>query len=345
MEENIHKAIISKPVDILCVGGLSVLVIGAFLLLDVSHTGPLLFGNFIILTTLINAPHFVASYRLLYGSREMVRDYPWASLYLPLLLIIYCVFALAAALGPADNALFANLLLLVMGYYLAVHYTGQTWGMMASFAYLDGLRFTEEERRLFRSVLKILMGWQLVWFSTTISDRFPTLAQVLQDVKPVVDIVAVSAAVTGLLAFGKIFKRTGALPPLRVMLPFVALCFWYLLLNKHPNTLFWVQLSHALQYLIFPFRVEMNRLALEPEESKRSVFGPMLLYYGAMVLVGYVIFFGVEDMLVALNSELGIIAVMLTAVVNIHHYFIDGCVWKISNPRVRKDLFLHLKQA
>ncbi len=334
------RSIISKPVDVLCVGGLSIVVIGCFLLLDTSRTGPLLFGNFIILTTLINAPHFIASYRLLYGSREMVKEYRWAAFYLPALLTLYCLFALYFALGPADNAHYANIFLLVMGYYLAVHYTGQTWGMMASFAYLDGLKFTESERGAFRAILKVLLGWQLVWFSTTIIDRFPTLAAVLPNVKPFVDLAAVAAALLGFALFVKIARRTGSLPPLRVVIPYTAICFWYLLLNRHPNTLFWVQLSHALQYLIFPFRVEMNRLS--GERGAVDIIKPMLLYYGLMVVVGYIVFFGVEDMLVSLDSKLGIIAVLLTAIVNIHHYFIDGCIWKISNPRVRNDLFLHL---
>jgi hypothetical protein len=31
--------------------------------------------------------------------------------------------------------------------------------------------------------------------------------------------------------------------------------------------------------------------------------------------------------------------------VNIHHYFIDGCLYKLRNPEVRRDLFAHLKRA
>jgi hypothetical protein len=28
--------------------------------------------------------------------------------------------------------------------------------------------------------------------------------------------------------------------------------------------------------------------------------------------------------------------------INIHHYFTDGVIWKISNPEVRKELFAHV---
>ena len=32
-------------------------------------------------------------------------------------------------------------------------------------------------------------------------------------------------------------------------------------------------------------------------------------------------------------------------IVNLHHYFIDGVIWKIRNPKVRRDLFAHLSVA
>jgi hypothetical protein len=37
------------------------------------------------------------------------------------------------------------------------------------------------------------------------------------------------------------------------------------------------------------------------------------------------------------------IAGLIASVVNIHHYFADGAIWKISNPEVRGQLFSHLE--
>jgi hypothetical protein len=31
--------------------------------------------------------------------------------------------------------------------------------------------------------------------------------------------------------------------------------------------------------------------------------------------------------------------------INIHHYFTDGVIWKISNPEVRRELFAHVPPA
>ena len=37
--------------------------------------------------------------------------------------------------------------------------------------------------------------------------------------------------------------------------------------------------------------------------------------------------------------------ILLLMFINIHHYFTDGVIWKISNPEVRKDLFAHMAPA
>ena len=35
--------------------------------------------------------------------------------------------------------------------------------------------------------------------------------------------------------------------------------------------------------------------------------------------------------------------VLILMFINIHHYFTDGVIWKISNPDVRRELFAHVQ--
>ena len=42
------------------------------------------------------------------------------------------------------------------------------------------------------------------------------------------------------------------------------------------------------------------------------------------------------------NQERSVIPVLFLTFINIHHYFTDGVIWKISNPEVRKELFAHV---
>jgi hypothetical protein len=34
--------------------------------------------------------------------------------------------------------------------------------------------------------------------------------------------------------------------------------------------------------------------------------------------------------------------ILILMFINIHHYFTDGVLWRISNPEVRKQLFAHV---
>ena len=46
--------------------------------------------------------------------------------------------------------------------------------------------------------------------------------------------------------------------------------------------------------------------------------------------------------LLATSNQTYTLAIMIASAVSIHHYFVDGCIWKISNKDVRKRLFSHL---
>ena len=128
-------AILSPTLDFLFVGGLSLLV---FIPMLLSGTADLLMvgvGTQAVLATVINMPHFMASYRIIYRSREMIMRHKWAAIYVPAILLVYIV----VAVWEAQYSVFmVTILVTVSGTYLAWHYTGQVWGMMASYAHLAG---------------------------------------------------------------------------------------------------------------------------------------------------------------------------------------------------------------
>src|SRR5438045_1948536 len=69
--------------------------------------------------------------------------------------------------GPTRGGAPVIVLVSASSGYLAWHYTGQVWGMMASYAYLAGTRFEKTERLLIRTGLRILLAWQVTWFLYT----------------------------------------------------------------------------------------------------------------------------------------------------------------------------------
>src|SRR3982751_2699919 len=84
-----RPAIISPAVDLLLVGGLSLIV---FVPLLVSGRTDLVIigaGAQAMIAGVINMPHFMASYRIVYRDRASILKHKWASIYVPAILIAY----------------------------------------------------------------------------------------------------------------------------------------------------------------------------------------------------------------------------------------------------------------
>src|SRR5688500_11966421 len=334
-------SILSPVVDFLCVGGLSIVVLVPLLLSGRSDLVLIGAGAQAWIATVVNMPHFMASYRLVYRSRETILRHKWASIYIPAILAVYIVVAVWEA---QSSPVLVVILVSVSSAYLAWHYTGQVWGMMASYAYLGGQSFDKDERFLIRTGLRILLAWHVSWFLST-QLRDPS------SVRPVYVIISAGTLVAfalGLIGLAKMRRRTGKLPPARALVAWLAIFVWYAVMARDPKAIFWIQIAHALQYLAFPIRVELNRTAKSPKHSPAAVAGHMVLYGIGLLGVSYVVSKVVPGTAMGIvgdvfGEEPGRVApVLLLMFINIHHYFTDGVIWKISNPEVRKELFAHV---
>jgi hypothetical protein len=336
-----RRSIINPIVDFLCVGGLSLIVFVPLLLSGRSDLVLIGAGAQAWLATTINMPHFMASYRLIYRSRQMIMSHKWASLYVPGILVVYSAIALwDAQRSPA----LAIILVSVSSAYLAWHYTGQVWGMMASYAYLGGARFENSERLLIRTGLRILLAWHVTWFLYT-QLRDPGMVRPLY---LLISAGTVLAFVLGAIGILKMRLRTGKFPPAHALVAWVAIFVWYAVVARDPKALFWIQIAHALQYLAFPIRVEMNRTASEPTTSRRRFAMHMVAYGAGLLGVSYIVAQVVPAGAMSVvgnvfGEEPGRAApILILMIINIHHYFTDGVIWKISNPEVRRELFAHV---
>ena len=108
------------------------------------------------------------------------------------------------------------------------------------------------------------------------------------------------------------------------------------MVDVHPAAFFLLQAFHALQYLSFPARVELNEYT---NPNYRWIHLPV--YYVVLVVVGYVAFEW-SSLLGGLEGSRAQLATATMMVINLHHYFIDATIWKIRNPHVREALFKHL---
>ncbi len=341
---------LTPALDLLCVGGLSVLVSMVVLLsgyrLPERNSLAMHITNF-----LINAPHFLVSYRLLYASRQRRHDYKAVSLYVPMALAAYGFLAIVVY-ARTQQVLGA---MIGMGtILLAWHYTGQAYGMMSAFGFVEGLRFDDTERRLVRANLYTLLAWHVLWAVVVVRKLFDPAAAGSSLLTPgfatalyrVATFAAVASGGLGLAGLYRLGRRTGRRLPLRMVVPWLAIHLWYVLLYDQPAAIFWAQNAHALQYLLFPLRVEMNRKHREPGLQANRLWRHMLVFFGGTVVLGILAMQLVPEALQRGFVVLGLgflpIQLAVVAFINIHHYFIDNFIWKIRNPAVRQDLFGHL---
>lgn len=339
-----RAAIISPLVDALCTGGLSLLVLVPLLVAGRTDLLLLSAGVQAWLGALVNMPHFLASYRMVYRTRASIRAHPWAAVYVPSILLSCCIAAVVASQWT-DAPITA--LLTISSTYLAWHYTGQAWGMTATFTYLAGASFNPLERRMVRGSLYILMAWHMVWYWHLGYYDYVDLTPVYH----ALSLLTAVALAMGLTGFSSHRARTGRFAPLRAWIPWVAIFVWYAAMARVGlPALFIVQIAHALQYLIFPLRVEVNRTQRgTPAGTPPGVVAVYLAAYLVALLAGSIlasIVLPLGAMAVVtdwLGSRPGQVAGFAISVFfNIHHYFTDGVVWKLRNPAVREDLFGHL---
>jgi len=343
-------SIIHPVVDAFCIGGGPALLFIAVILTG-HDLDPWMSPNILWPIVIVTLPHFMASYRIVYSSCERILRYRWASMYVPGLLISYCVFGLLVA---DRSMVFIDTLTVVAGAYLAWHYTGQTWGMMSAFSRLDGQSFSDRERGLVLFALRVLLAWHVSW----ISQANFGLPAWLQDPLSIayawmswVTLAALGLSGAALVSF---VKRTGSLPSARVMIAWVTIFLWYGAMARSPRAIYWVQAAHALQYLIFPVRVELNQRI----EDLQGATGPvplidragfqLIVYAAALVFAGILYQFWLPGAIEwGFGSALGPQAMLalpfaLNGFLNVHHFFTDGCIWKLSDPSVRRMLFAHV---
>lgn len=346
------RAIFSPRLDLFLTSGLSIIVmlslIGFALIVGASGTvdAASYLPKLLLLQVLLNWPHFLVSYRLLYQRRENLSDYPMASVGIPLLLLLICFGATLPLLG-GNGMLEANLqiayaLWVFASLYLAWHYTGQAWGVMMVYAHLTGRSFSNGERLVLRSGLRVLILWHVIWGLQTLPP-LPYVAWVQgAEAALLINALAVLAFVSGGVVLMRNAWRTPGMD-LRIAGAWLAIYLWYLVLWLMPEAFMFIQMSHALQYLVFTARVELNREMAEGKNTKGAhPWRRTGLIYGLSILGGLVIFYLPETYVISPTGAPTLPALIAIAI-NIHHYYTDSAIWKMRNAGVRQRLFAHLK--
>ena len=334
----------SPVVDYACAGGLTFLVFLPVLLLNTTETTPALISSLLIWgNILVNCPHYAATYYRVYRDVNEVRKYPIEAVAVPAVL---CAVAAACFVLPTSLTPWVAFAYLITSGY---HYSGQTYGVSMIFSGKAGLRLTPEEKRSLR--LPIYASYLYTVVNLNLADRDPL--KVLETVVPSLNLPHVALDIAGALVVASLvmfvalnaglYRRTGRALPLVVNVIVAAHLVWFTMV-QFPTLVAVVPFLHCLQYLLitvfFDFKESRSRSSAG-EMTVTNYFASIRFarYYVTQVAVGVALFVGLP--LVLRTAGVGskaLVGAVVISVLNLHHFILDGAIWKLRKPAVGKPL-------
>ena len=336
---------VNAAVDVLFIGGLSIATALAFWALEASGRplpGPELALG---LAWVVNWPHFSASSYRLYHSKSNLAQYPVTAVAVPLLLVAGVVGALLAP-QTAGSAMIKLYLL-----WSPFHFSGQSRGVTLIYARRLGLSLSRLDRAacsgfFYASYFRLILGQEsatglefLGGLSYPIFGVPSWLASGAQALEILFGIVALV-----------LLARHGAVagwPRVPILLlPALTQFVWFEAGSRIPAFNALVPFFHSLQYLLIAWAMQLRerKESVTPSIEGHFVRRETIRWWILNVAGGAALFWALP----AATKGMGIPAAsgtpILFAAVQIHHFFVDGVIWKLRNPRVASPLLVNLSE-
>ena len=293
------------------------------------------FGN-----VMVNYPHYAATYYRVYPRKGETTRYVAQAVWTPLLLLPIMVACGVFAQKAMPWLLAAYLL------FSGWHYCGQSYGIGLIFAGKAGAPFSEGEKWILR--WPIYSSFIFSWLYLQ-SDAAPALPPLFGFQLPSLHLpnigwqITLGLTIAGILAYiGVCVKRRQQAKPAPPMGTHVLLAthlVWFLCSVQYPAFLAVVPFFHCLQYLVVTTYCEAKESGGSQQPANFLRSGRFRNYYVIQVVTGSLLFVGVPYGLSLLHvAPFLLLSALATCFLNIHHFVLDGAIWKIRKPAVRQQL-------
>lgn len=347
------KPVASRPspyfvglnVDLLLVGGLSLLT---FFILrkwsDGARTETVwtLAGY---LVWVVNWPHFAATSYRLYGSRAHLRQYPVTAAVTPFVVLAGVIGSFAAPLAVAPY--FVKLFLIWSPY----HFSGQTIGVSLLYARRAGYALGSLERlclvgfvyaTFLVGTVRAEVGLATGHFYDV---AFPTFGLPMMTATVVEIGMWIFGGAFALIVLGKAVKAS-RLPPIMFLVPSITQYVWFVAGRSLPNYVEFVPLFHSLQYLLIAWSMQLKEKA---DRSGVRADGAYVLkesarWYVLNVVGGAILFSFLPFVATKLGVSNGFATAVIICGVQIHHFFVDGVIWKLRSSSVVSPLLVNVPE-
>jgi len=355
---------VSPVVDAVAVGGLSILVwFVLYLGFQMGwHDGLRSAGVISLGATMvwiINWPHFAATATRLYTSAENRRQFPVTTYVVPIILLAGAIIALQ---NPTSVAPWFVKIFLIWSPY---HFSGQTIGVAMLYAGRHGFKVSPEMRRAlnwFVYATYINLQAKTEQVGSLPSDfwgvREMPIIGIPQWVVPISFWAMVGLAIVLALTVVDASNKGNRNMPWIMAVPVLAQVVWFHMVTDVRSFAEFVPMFHSLQYLFLAWFIQMSEWDYQPEgevdpavsraaqrEAVRRLITRTAMWGAWIFVLGGILFrWGPRAVSSMSGLEYLLVVGVFTATVQIHHFFVDGVIWKLRNPRVRAALYTSIGQ-
>jgi hypothetical protein len=335
---------VNAPVDFFFIGGASIATFIAISLFYTPVRTPEAISLAIFLMWIINWPHFSMSTHRLYHSRANIEQYPITAIVVPF--VIVGAVALSFAYPTTVAPYFVKLFLVWSPY----HFSGQTVGISLIYARRSGLRVGKWERMVLSSFVFGTFFLSTIRAETTRDGRqyygveYPGMGvpQWLATAAEWAMWAAFAAFVAVVIYW--CYKNKRVIPAI-VLLPAITQYVWFVQSIYTPSFQEFVPMFHSLQYILIAWgiqlREKMQLLNIAP--SKRYVFMETTRWTGLNFLGGIGLFYVLPLIGISTGAPAPFAEGVIIAAVQVHHFFVDGVIWKLKNQTVSHPLMMNIE--
>jgi hypothetical protein len=288
---------------------------------------------------LANSTHFAASTVRLYTKPGAAESLPGLTMVFPLLSLAVLSFALLA-----PDVLGSNLYALYLT-WSPYHYAAQAYGLALLYGYRSGVALDGRDKKLLRCVCLLPFFYS---FFTSLGAGADWLLPI--EVLSLPAAIAIREALSAglpLLIFGTpfllyawVWRRRGTPLPLISLLVVVANGIWWVTLIPMQAFL-WATIFHGVQYLaiVMIFHAK-EQMALPSNRHSAAWHGAW--FYAVSLLLAYALFHALPLAYVWAGFGRVESLLLVVAVINLHHFIVDGYIWRFSrggsNRRIAEGL-------
>jgi hypothetical protein len=326
------RPLVHPAFDLLLIASGLTFPVAAWLAWDATSAATAIGLSLPVVMLLVTQTHIVASSFRLYTKPGAFRELPFVTMALPLLTLVVLSLCIAFVSGLGQH-LWALALT-----WTPFHFSMQTFGIAMLYCHRSGCSLTNVERGLLRWIcampfLQSLVsgateGFGIGWLipAETLYGTDARAALMLDSIQAL-NILTFAAPVVLYAAL----RRRGKIMPLLALTAILANGIWFAFFS-YVGAFIWANVFHGLQYVVLVGFMYLKE-QMASDDNRHGPGYHLLLYSGVCVVAGYAMHQCWP--LAYTMAGFGPIesAMMVVAIVNVHHFIVDGYIWRLRSDR------------